>query len=142
MSTTIHDCNVIQLPRIYDRRGSLTAIYSEIHVPFDIVRTYYLYDVPGGEDRGGHAHKELQQLIVAVMGAFEVLLDDGQEKKKVRLDRAYNGLYVPKQIWREITNFSSGANCLVLASLFYDENEYIRSYDEFIKLKTNENLVS
>lgn len=135
MNPTIHDCKLIELPRMYDRRGSLTPIYNQEHVPFDIVRTYFLYDVPGGENRGGHAHRELQQLIVSVMGAFDVILDDGREKRTVRLERAYYGLYVPKLIWRELINFSSGANCLVLASLAYDEQEYIRDYNEFLRLK-------
>lgn len=134
-ATTIHDCKLIELPRMYDRRGSLTYIYNSEHIPFDIVRTYYLYDVPGGESRGGHAHKELQQLIVAVMGAFDVVLDDGEQKKNVRLERAYYGLYVPRQIWRELINFSSGANCLVLASMPYEEAEYIRNYDTFTEIK-------
>ena len=136
MKSTIHDCKLIELPRMYDRRGSLTPICNQKQIPFDIVRTYYLYDVPGGESRGGHAHKELQQLIISVMGAFDVVLDDGREKKTVRLERAYYGLYVPRQIWRELINFSSGANCLVLASLAYDEKEYIRDYDEFLKVKS------
>jgi dTDP-4-dehydrorhamnose 3,5-epimerase-like enzyme len=135
MKTTVHDCKLIELPRMYDQRGSLTPIYNQEHVPFDIVRTYFLYDVPGGENRGGHAHSELQQLIVSVMGAFDVILDDGREKRTVRLERAYYGLYVPRMIWRELINFSSGANCLVLASLAYDEQEYIRDYDEFLRIK-------
>ncbi|NDY74540.1 WxcM-like domain-containing protein [Desulfobacter hydrogenophilus] len=135
MSTTIYDCKLIELPRFYDRRGSLTPIYNQDHIPFDIVRTYYLYDIPGGKKRGGHAHKNLQQLYVSVMGAFDVTLDDGKEKKTVRLDRAYKGLYIPKLIWRDLHNFSSGANCLVLASLLYDEYEYIRDYDQFLGLK-------
>ena len=135
MKTTVHDCKLIELPRMYDRRGSLTPIYGGEHIPIDIARTYYLYDVPGGESRGGHAHRELQQLIVSVMGAFDVELDDGNSKKTFRLDRAYNGLYVPRLIWRELLNFSSGANCLVLASLPYDESEYLRNYDEFLETK-------
>ncbi len=135
MTTNIHDCKLIELPRKYDRRGSLTPIYNQHHIPFDIVRTYYLYDVPGGESRGGHAHRELQQLIVSVMGAFDVFLDDGREQKIVRLERAYYGLYVPRLIWRELNNFSSGANCLVLTSLPYIEDEYVRDYQEFLKLK-------
>ncbi len=135
MKTTIHDCMLIELPRMYDRRGSLTSIYNQEHIPFDIVRTYYLYDVPGGENRGGHAHKELQQLIVSVMGAFDVVLDDGLNKKTVRLERAYYGLYVPRMIWRELINFSSGAICLVLASLPYMEEEYIRDYEDFLTLE-------
>ncbi|GAU09376.1 sugar 3,4-ketoisomerase [Desulfoplanes formicivorans] len=135
MKTTIHDCKLVELPQMYDQRGSLTPISNQQQIPFDIVRTYYLYDVPGGESRGGHAHKELQQLIVAVMGAFDVVVDDGQETKTLRLDRAYYGLYVPKMIWRELINFSSGANCLVLASLPYDENEYIRNYNDYLRMK-------
>ncbi len=142
MITTIHDCKLIELPRIYDRRGSLTAISNRREIPFDIIRTYYLYDVPGGESRGGHAHRNLQQLVISVMGAFDVTLDDGRDKKIIRLDRAYYGLYIPKMIWRELINFSSGANCLVLASMRYDENEYIRSYDEFLELKSNEYIIS
>lgn len=136
MKTTVHDCELILLPRMYDRRGSLTAICNCDHIPFDVVRTYYLYDVPGGESRGGHAHRDLQQLIVSVMGAFDVVLDDGFEQKIIRLDRAYYGLYVPNLIWRELINFSSGANCLVLASLKYCEEEYIRNYTEFLGIKT------
>ncbi len=136
--TTIHDCKLVELPRNYDRRGSLTPIYNNYHIPFEIRRTYYLYDIPGGESRGGHAHKELQQLIISCMGAFDVLLDDGIEKKTIRLERAYYGLYVPNLIWRELINFSSGANCLVLASLLYDESEYIRSYENFINYKTQD----
>lgn len=133
--TTIDDCKLIDLPCIGDRNGNITPIYGREHIPFDIARVYYLYDVPGGAARGGHAHKELQQLIVSVMGAFDVVLDDGQRKKTVRLDRAYNGLYVPRMIWRELENFSSGGICLVLASTPYDENDYIRDYDIFLRGK-------
>jgi len=140
MTTTIDDCRLIDLPREYDRRGALTYIYNGVHIPFDIARTYYLYDVPGGESRGGHAHKELQQLIISVMGAFDVELDDGQRKKTVRLERAYYGLYVPRLIWRELMNFSSGANCLVLASLPYVEQEYVRCYEDFIRIKEHGGL--
>lgn len=136
--TTVHDCKLIDLPRMYDRRGSLTPIYNQEHIPFDIVRTYYLYDVPGGESRGGHAHRRLQQLIVSVMGAFDVILDDGTNKKTVRLERAYYGLYVPIMIWRELVNFSSGGICLVLASLPYDAQDYIRDYGEFLQLKQSQ----
>jgi dTDP-4-dehydrorhamnose 3,5-epimerase-like enzyme len=104
------------------------------HIPFDIERVYYLYDVPGGAIRGGHAHKQLQQLVVSVMGAFDVILDDGYKRKTVRLDRAYFGLYIPTMIWRELENFSSGGICLVLASLPYDESDYYRDYNEFMKV--------
>ena len=135
MSTTISDCHVMNLPRIYDVRGSLTAISNRQEIPFQIKRTYHLYDVPGGAKRGGHAHRELQQLIISVMGAFDVVLDDGRDKKTVRLDRAYYGLYVPAMIWRELINFSSGGICLVLASDLYKEHEYIRDYGQFCRLK-------
>ncbi|MDW8002934.1 MAG: FdtA/QdtA family cupin domain-containing protein [Deltaproteobacteria bacterium] len=135
MKTTVHDCRIIELPKISERRGAITPIYGREHVPFEIRRVYYLYDVPGGESRGGHAHKELEQLIVAVMGAFDVILDDGFERKRVHLNRAYYGLYIPPMIWRELENFSSGGVCLVLASLPYDENDYIRDYETFLKFK-------
>jgi dTDP-4-dehydrorhamnose 3,5-epimerase-like enzyme len=135
MRTTIQDCRIIALPKISVRQGSITPIYGEEHVPFQIKRVYYLYDVPGGESRGGHAHKKLQQLIVSVMGAFDVILDDGRERKKVHLDRGYNGLCIPTMIWREIENFSSGGICLVLASELYDASDYIRDYQEFLNIK-------
>ena len=135
MKTTVHDCKLIDLPKTSTRKGAITPIYGGEHVPFQIKRIYYLYDVPGGESRGGHAHKALQQLIVSVMGAFDVILDDGHERKKIHLDRAYYGLYVPTTIWRELENFSSGGICLVLASLPYDTNDYIRDYDTFLREK-------
>jgi dTDP-4-dehydrorhamnose 3,5-epimerase-like enzyme len=135
MKTGVQDCKVLDLPRIYDRRGSLTPVYNQEHVPFAVARTYYLYDVPGGASRGGHAHLQLEQLIVSVMGAFDVVLGDGIDTKTVRLERAYYGLYVPQMIWRELVNFSSGGICLVLASLPYDPREYIRDYDDFLHLK-------
>jgi hypothetical protein len=135
MITKIKDCRTIILPKISARQGNITPISCEEHVPFTIQRVYYLYDVPGGESRGGHAHKRLQQLIVSVMGAFDVILDDGNERKRVRLDRGYNGLYIPTMIWREIDNFSSGGICLVLASELYDASDYIRDYQEFLNSK-------
>lgn len=133
--TTVDDCKKVDLPRHYDRRGSLTPICGGQHVPFDIARTYFLYDVPGGETRGGHAHRDLQQLVVAVMGAFDLVLDDGTRRKTIRLDRAYVGVYIPRMIWRELENFSSGGICLCLASTAYDEADYIRDYSEFLYLK-------
>jgi hypothetical protein len=133
LNPTVHECNIIELPRIIERKGSITFIYNGVQVPFDVARVYYLYDVPGGESRGGHAHKELQQLIVSVMGAFDVVLDDGNEQRRVRLDRAYYGLHIKQMIWRELENFSSGGICLVLASLPYDENDYIRDYNTFVQ---------
>ena len=139
MNTSIHDCKLIDLPRMYDRRGSLTPITNRKEIPFDIVRTYYLYDVPGGESRGGHAHKNLQQLVISVMGAFDVILDDGRDKNIVRLERAHYGLYIPSMIWRELENFSSGGVCLVLASSLYDPADYLREYQEFVALKNDHN---
>jgi len=128
----IDDCKILQLPKIKNRQGNLTPVQGEMDIPFDIARVYYLYDVPGGASRAGHAHKELQQLIVSVMGAFDIILDDGVMRKTIHLDRAYYGLYVPMMIWRELENFSSGAICLVLASLPYDESDYYRNYEEFL----------
>jgi WxcM-like, C-terminal len=133
--TTVHDCKLLELPKISRPQGNITPAENCQLIPFDILRVYYLYDVPGGETRGGHAHKELQQLIVSVMGAFDVVLDDGYQRRTVLLNRAYYGLYMPRLIWRELVNFSSGGICLVLASLPYDENEYIRDYDLFLKYK-------
>jgi dTDP-4-dehydrorhamnose 3,5-epimerase-like enzyme len=125
-------CKIVDLPKIHDPRGNLTFIEGHRHVPFDIRRVYYLYDVPGGAERGGHAHKELNQLIIAMSGSFDVVLDDGFEKKRIHLNRSYNGLYVCPMIWRELDNFSSGSVCMVLASNSYDEADYFRDYKEFI----------
>lgn len=133
--TTIDDCKIIELPKIERREGNLTPVYTGAHVPFDIARVYYLYDVPGGASRGGHAHKHLQQLIVAAMGSFDIVLDDGLNKKTVSLNRSYYGLYMPQLIWRELVNFSTGGICVVLASLPYDENEYLRDYNQFLTSK-------
>jgi hypothetical protein len=124
---------MIDLPKIGDPRGNLTFIEGGRHVPFDIRRVYYLYDVPGGAERGGHAHKDLHQLIIAMSGSFDVVLDDGFNKKRIHLNRSYNGLYVCPMIWRELDNFSSGSVCMVLASNHYDELDYYRNYDEFLK---------
>jgi hypothetical protein len=112
--------------------GNITPIEGREHLPFDIARVYYLYDIPGGETRGGHAHKRLEQFMVAAMGSFDVILDDGERRQTVHLDRAYFGIYIPRLVWRELVNFSSGAICLVFASLPYDEGEYIRDYEEFL----------
>jgi hypothetical protein len=133
MKTSVHDCNLIDLPKISERKGAITPIYSKEHVPFEIKRVFYLYDVPGGEGRGAHAHKTLHQFIIAVMGSFDVVMDDSHETKRVRLDRAYYGLHVPPMIWAHEENFSSGGICLVLASAPYDETDYIRDYNEFIQ---------
>lgn len=133
--TSIHDCKLIDLRKIHDTRGNLTPIEGEVDVPFDIKRVYYLYDVPGGESRGAHAHKELYQLIVAANGSFTVTLDDGIEKKSFNLNRSYYGLLVVPGIWRDLDDFSSGAVLLCLASEYYDVTDYIRDYDEFLKYK-------
>ena len=129
---SVSEAKIIELPKIHDPRGNLTFIEGQNHVPFDIKRVYYLYDVPGGETRGGHGHKNLQQFIIAVSGSFEVILDDGREKKSFYMNRSYYGLYVPKMTWREIENFSSGSVCLVLTSEFYDPSDYFRDYDQFL----------
>lgn len=130
--SSVEDCTLIQLPRIHDPRGNLTFIEGGKHIPFDIARVYYLYDVPGGETRGGHAHRELQQLIVAMSGSFDVVLDDGRTRKTISLNRSHVGLFMPKMIWRELVNFSSGAVCTVLASHRYDEADYYRDYETFL----------
>lgn len=130
---SLNQCLMVDLPKIEDARGNLTFIEGSRHIPFDIRRVYYLYDVPGGSERGGHAHKELHQLIIAISGSFDIHLDDGAEKKVIRMNRSYNGLYLCPMIWREIDNFSSGAVCMVLASDYYDELDYYREYNEFIK---------
>lgn len=129
----IADCKLISLPRIQDPRGNLTFIEGGHHIDFDIRRVYYLYDVPGGSERGGHAHKELRQLIIAMSGSFDVLLDDGVEQKRFHLNRSYVGLYVCPMIWRELDNFSSGSVCMVLASNYYDEADYYRDYQQFLR---------
>ena len=133
--TTIHDCRLIELPRIYDRRGSLTYIYNSEHIPFDIQRTFFTYDVPGGEDRGAHAHQETEQFLISAMGAFEVRINDGLKQDVIRLERAYYGLYIPTLIWAEQIRFSSGGICLAMASSPYKEEEYVRDYQEFLKIK-------
>ena len=127
------DCRIIDLPKITDPRGNLTFIEAGRHVPFETKRVYYLYDVPGGAERGGHAHRALHEFIIAMSGSFDVILDDGTHKKRFHLNRSYFGLYVRPMIWRELDNFSSGSVCMVLASNFYDESDYYRNYDEFIR---------
>jgi len=127
------NCRMMQLPKISDPRGNLTFIENSRHVPFDLQRIYYLYDVPGGSDRGGHAHKKLQQFVIAVSGSFDVVLDDGYRQQRYHLNRSYQGLYIGPMMWRYLDNFSSGAVCMVLASAPYDESDYYREYDAFIE---------
>jgi hypothetical protein len=129
---TVFDCNILHFPRIQDRAGNITPVQNGIEVPFDVKRIYYLYDIPGGEDRGAHAHKSLQQLIIAASGSFDITIDDGRNKKTVQLNRPYFGLHIRPGMWRNISNFSSGAICLVLASELYDRSDYLRTYDEFL----------
>ena len=136
---TVFDCPIIHFPKIQNRAGNITPIQNNIEVPFEIKRVYYLYDVPGGESRGAHAHKALEQVIVAVSGSFDVTIDDGHNKKTVSLNRPYFGLHMKPGMWRELSNFSSGSICLVLASLEYSEQDYIRIYEEFIQFKQGEN---
>lgn len=126
------DCRLVQLPIIHERRGNLSFIEGKRHIPFDIARVYYLYDVPGGADRGGHAHRNLQQFVIAMSGSFDIVLDDGIEKRRVHLNRSYQGLYICPMIWRELDNFSSGSVCMVLASAYYDEADYFRDYTDFL----------
>lgn len=128
----IDKCKIIDLPRINDPRGNLTFVESNRHIPFAIQRAYYLYDVPGGSERGGHAHKALHQLIIAMSGSFDIHLDDGYSKKTVHMNRSYYGLYVCPMIWRGIDNFSSGAVCMALVSDYYDAFDYYRDYNQFI----------
>lgn len=129
---SLRDCRVVEFPRINDARGNLSFIESRKHLPFAIERVYYLYDVPGGETRGGHGHRKLEQMFIAMSGSFDLVLDDGFERKTFSLNRSYRGVYVSSMIWRELENFSSGSVCLVLASHRYEESDYIRDYNEFL----------
>lgn len=131
MTTSVRDCRLVELPKIGEPRGNLTFIEGGVHIPFDIRRVYYLYDVPGGASRAGHGHRDLQQFIIAMSGSFQVVVDDGRQRKSFQLNRSYYGLYIPRMIWREIEDFSSGAVCTVLASTLYEEADYFRDYAEF-----------
>lgn len=128
----IADCIITELPRIQDPRGNLTFVEAGRQAPFDIRRVYYLYDVPGGSERGGHAHLQLHQLMIAMSGSFDIVLDDGFDRKRVHLNRSYNALYIPPMTWRELDNFSSGSVCMVLASEHFDEADYLRDYSAFM----------
>ena len=135
---SIDDCGLIELPKIADPRGNLTFIEGGSHIPFQIERVYYIYDVPGGSERGGHAHKSLNQFVVAMSGSFDILLDDGNRHRRFHLNRSYYGLHICPGIWRFMDNFSSGAVCMVVASRRFDESDYIRNYEEFITFSKQE----
>ena len=130
---SIPNCKLIELPKISDPRGNLTFIEGAKHIPFEIKRIYYLYDVPGGAQRAGHAHRTLHQVLVALSGSFDLKVDNGFSRTTFHLNRPYQGLYIPAMVWRDIDNFSSGAVCLALASTHYDESEYYRDYDTFVR---------
>ena len=134
---TVEDCKIIELPRFLDARGNLSFVEQNNHIPFEIKRTYWIYDVPGGENRGGHAFRQNEEFIVALSGAFDVTVDDGQQKKTFTLNRSYYGLYIPKGLWRTMENFSTNSFALEFGSTHYQQEEYIREYNEFIKLKGN-----
>ena len=133
---SVNDCVLMELPVIADPRGNLTFIEGSVHIPFEIARVYYLYDVPGGAERGGHAHKELQQFIIAMSGSFDIVVKDGTSKSRYHLNRSYFGLYLPEMIWREVDNFSSGSVCLVLASQKFSEADYYRDFGDYLEARS------
>jgi hypothetical protein len=135
---TTADCTVMQLPKIPDVRGNLTYIEGGMHVPFPIRRAYWIYDVPGGEVRGGHAYRTLEEFVIALSGSFDLSITDGTTRRVIPMNRSYYGVYLPRAVWREVTNFSTNAVCLVLASHEFDENDYLRRYDEFLSLRSAE----
>lgn len=137
---TIDDVKIIELPKFSDPRGNLSFVEQLNHIPFEIKRTYWIYDVPGGEVRGGHVFKRNQEFIVALSGAFDVIVDDGNNKKTFKLNRSYYGLYVPAGLWREMENFSTNSLALEFGSIHYDVNDYVRDYDEFLKMKRNDEI--
>jgi len=130
---TVFDCNIVHLPKIHSRQGNITPVENNVNIPFDVKRIYYLYDIPGGESRGAHGHKDLESVIIALSGSFDVTIDDGENKKTFQLNRPYMGLNIKPGMWRDLSNFSSGSICLVLASHIYNENDYIRNYEDFLK---------
>jgi dTDP-4-dehydrorhamnose 3,5-epimerase-like enzyme len=135
MKLSVFDCSLIYLPKLGDRNGNITAVNNKSEIPFDVKRVFYLYDVPGGESRGAHAHKECHQFLIAASGAFEVLMDDGNSQRLIQLNRSNIGLHIPPGIWASEINFSSGSICLVLTSHEYDEKDYIRDYKSFLEFK-------
>lgn len=136
MKPTVYDCSIIELPRIENRAGNITPIHPNVNVPFDIKRVFYSFDIPGGEARGAHAHKECHQFLIAASGSFEVVLDDGHNKRTVSLNRPFFGLHIPPGIWAAEQNFSSGSICLVLASEGYSEEDYIRNFEDYLQYKS------
>ncbi|RYD55980.1 MAG: WxcM-like domain-containing protein [Sphingobacteriales bacterium] len=132
---TVYDCSLIDLGKIKNRAGNITVVENNTKIPFDVNRIFYLYDIPGGESRGAHAHKECHQFLIAASGSFEVLLDDGRTKRVVQINRPYVGLHIPPMIWASEINFSSGSICLVLASHGYNELDYLRSYEDYLAYK-------
>lgn len=138
--TTINDVKIIELPKFLDARGNLSFAENYMQIPFEIKRTYWIYDVPGGEDRGGHAFLENQEVVIALSGAFDVIVDDGVNKKIFRMDRSYYGLYIPQGLWRTMENFSTNSFALEFGSISYRKEDYIRDYEDFLKLKHNGQL--
>ena len=134
---TVDDVRIIELPKFADPRGNLSFVEQNNHIPFEIKRTYWIYDVPGGESRGGHAFRQNEEFIVALSGAFDVIVDDGTEKKVFNMNRSYYGLYIPAGLWREITNFSTNSLALEFGSIHYDRADYVEDYEQFLKLKSN-----
>lgn len=134
---TVEDVRIVELPKFLDARGNLSFVEQNNHIPFIIHRTYWLYDVPGGESRGGHAYKENEEFVISLSGSFDVVLDDGNTKQRFTLNRSYYGLFIPKGVWREMDNFSTNSLALILSSTNYDVEDYIRDYDEFLSLKKN-----
>lgn len=135
---SIDEVKIINLPKILDDRGNLSFFQNEDQIPFNIKRAYWIYDVPGGEHRGGHAYKDLQEIIIALSGSFDVVIDDGVEKKKITLNRSYNALYIPKMIWRRLENFSTNSVAFIVTDKLYDVEQYVRDYEQFKSLKTHE----
>lgn len=134
---TVNDVKLVELPKYLDQRGNLSFVQNNAQIPFEIKRTYWIYDVPGGEARGGHAYKETEEFVIAISGAFDVTVDDGKEKKTFSLNRSYYGLYIPKGLWREIENFSTNSFALEFASTPFNEDDYVRDYNDYLKLKSN-----